>query len=532
MAKAHGNALPAGYQFEGYRIEAILGAGGFGITYRAREVRLDRDVAIKEFLPRELAMRGENGASVEPISADDLSTFEYGLSRFEDEARTLTKFRHPNIVPVHRAFEANNTAYLVMEYVEGASLYEILHGSKTLEEDQLRAVFAPLLDGLETVHDAGYLHRDIKPGNIYLRGDGTPVLIDFGAARAAMTERSKTLTSVVTAGYAPFEQYFVKGKQGPWTDIYAMAATMYRTIAGRKPPEAPERQEHDPYRAAATAAKSSYDPALLAAIDAGLSVKPSDRPQSVADWREMLGFSGETASADPTLAAAVVAKVTRAEAPTRNQDGVTWPKRQPTAATTLGPRPKRSGAIAAALALVVAVAGGVFLATRDNVVTPPVKTPGTTASTSGGTTGNGGTGQSGGGSTLPGQEATRPRGGGTTSKSTPGPDVIPGAIPGGGADCPNSLAALQGHYHESDCAHLARIFGEAIGAARASGTTWRWSNRTSGNRGTMTVLGFFQSKDGRYCRRIRQTLVSRGETLSDDGVGCREGATWRVSRAE
>jgi surface antigen len=184
---------------------------------------------------------------------------------------------------------------------------------------------------------------------------------------------------------------------------------------------------------------------------------------------------------------------------------------------------------------VIAVAGGVFLATRDEGTKPPVKTPGTTASTSGGTTGNGGTGQ-GGGSTLPGQEATRPRGGSTAPKSGPksgpGPDAIPGAIPGGGADCPNSLAALQGHYHESDCAHLTRIFAEAIGAARASGATWRWSNRTSGNRGTMTVLGFFQSKDGRYCRRIRQTLVSRGETLTDSGVGCREGTGWRISRAE
>jgi hypothetical protein len=535
VARAHGNALPAGYQFEGYRIEAVLGAGGFGITYRAREVRLDRDVAIKEFLPRELAMRGENGASVEPISADDLSTFEYGLSRFEDEARTLTKFRHANIVPVLRAFEANNTAYLVMEYVEGASLYEILHGKRTLDESQLRAVFAPLLDGLETVHDAGYLHRDIKPGNIYLRADGTPVLIDFGAARAAMTERSKTLTSVVTAGYAPFEQYFAKGNQGPWTDIYAMAATMYRAIAGKKPPEAPERQVDDPYRPAATVAQSPYAADLMSAIDAGLAVEPANRPQSIAEWREMLGFADETASADPSLAAAVVAKVTKSEAATRNQDGVTWPKRQPTAATTLGPERRRPATAAIAVSLVLFVAGGVYLAMRDPVPKGPDKSGGSTVVGNGGTTGSGGTTGQGGGTTgqrsgpkLPGQEATRPPGGSTV----PGPGPEPRAIPGGGADCPSSLAGLQGHYHESDCSHVARIFREAIGAARASGTTWRWRNRTSGNSGTMTVLGFFQSRDGRYCRRIRQTLVSGGETLSDAGVGCREGTGWRISRAE
>jgi len=525
VAKAHGNALPAGYQFEGYRIEAILGAGGFGITYRAREVRLERDVAIKEFLPRELAMRGENGASVEPISADDLSTFEYGLARFEDEARTLTKFRHPNIVPVLRAFEANNTAYLVMEYVEGASLYEILHGRRTLDEAQLRAVFAPLLDGLETVHETGYLHRDIKPGNIYLRGDGTPVLIDFGAARAAMTERSKTLTSVVTAGYAPFEQYFAKGNQGPWTDIYATAATMYRAVAGKKPPEAPERQVDDPYRPAASVASTPFAPEILSAIDAGLAVEPSARPQSVAAWREMLGFTEEHTKADPSLAAAVIAKIRSTEVSTRHAAGATRPKRAPTAATTLGPQPKSAGALAAALALLVFVIGGIVVGFQDEILPPPDNGSGSTVAKSGGTSG-GGTGQSGGGSTLPGQEAIRPPGG----KTVPGPE--PGAIPGGGADCPSSLAALQGHYHESDCAHLARIFGEAIGAAKPSGTSWSWRNRTSGNSGTMTVLGFFQSKDGRYCRRIRQTLTSGGETLSDAGAGCREGTAWRVSRSE
>ena len=211
---------------------------------------------------------------------------------------------------------------------------------------------------------------------------------------------------------------------------------------------------------------------------------------------------------------------------------MTWPKRPVTAATTRGPRQKRGGAIAIALALLVFVGGGVFLATRDGLISEPVKTSGSTNVTKGGTTGDGGTGQGGGGSTLPGQEATRPRGGSTAPKSGPEPGTIPGVIPGGGADCPNSLAALQGHYHESDCTHLARVFAEAIGAARASGTTWRWSNRTSGNRGTMTVRGFFQSKDGRYCRRIRQTLVVRGETLSDDGIGCREGAGWRISRSD
>jgi serine/threonine protein kinase/surface antigen len=531
VANAHGNALPAGYQFEGYRIEAILGAGGFGITYRARELRLDRDVAIKEFLPRELAMRGDNGASVEPISAEDHSTFEYGLGRFEDEAKTLTKFRHPNIVPVHRAFEANNTAYLVMEYVEGASLYEILHGRRIMNQAQLRAVFAPLLDGLATVHAAGYLHRDIKPGNIYIRADGTPVLIDFGAARAAMSERSKTLTSVVTAGYAPFEQYFAKGRQGPWTDIYAMAATMYRAVTGSKPPEAPERQESDPYSTAASQAQAVFAAPLLAAIDKGLAVKPKARPQNVAAWRRQLGFGDDADLADPTLAAAAVALVTTAETSTRNPEGATWPTGRPSSAATTLAVTGRPAALAAAASMLLFVAGGAYLAWRDGPPAAMKQTGGATAVTRGPKkTDNGGGGTAGGSSAggnqgpTPKQEATRP----PDTKSRPGP----GPVPGAGADCPGSLTALQGRYHESDCRFVARIFTRAIGAARAPGTTWRWSNPASGNRGSITVLAFFQSAGGRYCRRIRQTLTSGGEILSDTGAGCRDGARWRIVRAE
>ena len=519
MAKAHGNALPSGYQFEGYRVEGILGAGGFGITYRAREVRLERDVAIKEFLPRELAMRGDNGASVEPISAEDHSTFEYGLGRFEDEAKTLTKFRHPNIVPVLRAFEANNTAYLVMEYVEGASLFDILRGRKTLSEDQIRSILGPLLDGLETVHETGYLHRDIKPGNIYIRADGTPVLIDFGAARAAMSERSKTLTSVVTAGYAPFEQYFARGNQGPWTDVYALAATMHRAITGQKPPEAPERQESDPYLPLALIEPPGYERQLVAAIDIGLRVRPEDRPQTVASWREMLDMSGELPPRDPELAAAAVANLQTKEPSTRNPDGATWPTGRTSAPTVRLDEP-RSISIAAVVGIFLFVAGGTYLAWQDRQKTAVVK-PGTKIvkpgpATTGGSTG----GSTNGGNGSTGNEAgTRPK---RVTKSTPGP------TPGGGADCTASLPRLQGLYHESDCRMLSGTFQKAISGATSTGTKSTWHNRESGHRGSVTVFAFFQSKDGRYCRRFRQTLIAGGETLSANGTGCLVGGRWTI----
>jgi len=524
LAKAHGNALPAGYQFEGYRVEEILGAGGFGITYRARELRLERDVAIKEFLPRELAMRGDNGASVEPISAHDFSTFEYGLGRFEDEAKTLTKFRHPNIVPVLRSFDANNTAYLVMEYVEGASLFDILQGGKTLSEPQIQAILAPMLDGLETVHKTGYLHRDIKPGNIYIRADGSPVLIDFGAARAAMSERSKTLTSVVTAGYAPFEQYFARGNQGPWTDIYAMAATMHRAMTGRKPPEAPERQEDDPYRPLSRIERPGYGPTLTAGIDRALQVKPSDRPQTVSSWRDMLDLGGETPTADPELAAVVVAKLQSAEIETQNPDGATWPTGQISAITTKD-GPSRSTAIAAAVSISLFVAGGGYLAWQDattgSVTKKPVKPgPATTGrpNGSGGTSEGAGTSGSEGGSTG-NNPGTRPK---QQTKRPPGP------APGAGSDCTASLAALQGLYHESDCAHLSRAFRTAIGGATAAGTATRWRNNISGNRGGYIVQAFFQSAEGYYCRRFRQTVTVDGRMTAGTGAGCRINGRWRI----
>src|SRR4051812_23697400 len=211
-------ALPAGYGLQEYRIERLLGVGGFGLTYLARDENLNLQVALKEYLPGEISLRTAD-QSITPSSKETAESFAWGKRRFLDESRTLASFRHPNIVRVMRFFEANGSAYMVMEYVEGDALPDWIKPRRPLDQAQIAALVAPLLDGLEVVHAAGYMHRDIKPGNIYIRNDGSPVLLDFGSAR----QTNQELTAIVTPGYAPFEQYHSQGKQGPWSDLYALA---------------------------------------------------------------------------------------------------------------------------------------------------------------------------------------------------------------------------------------------------------------------------------------------------------------------
>ncbi|MCC6714492.1 MAG: protein kinase, partial [Gammaproteobacteria bacterium] len=277
-----------------YRIDSVLGQGGFGITYLAHDTNLDHAVAIKEFLPMEMAMRDAD-QSVQPSSQEMDERFRWGLDRFVAEARTLARFRHPGIVRVLSVFEANNTAYMVMELERGETLHQRLARQRTLPEADLRALVETLLDGLEAVHAAGFVHRDIKPANIIVRPEGTPVLIDFGSARQAIGQYTRTLTTLISPGYAPYEQYLSGGdRQGPWTDIYSVAATLYRCVVGRPPLDALDRSEailkseQDLYVPAADLAAGSYSPALLRAIDHGLRFKAADRPQSVAEWRREL----------------------------------------------------------------------------------------------------------------------------------------------------------------------------------------------------------------------------------------------------
>jgi len=284
-AGLHG-ALAVGSRLDAYEIATILGVGGFGITYKGYDHDLHREVAIKEYLPSGLAQRTADGTTVVPRSDNDRKHYEYGLKQFLEEARILAKFKERSIVHVNRFIEANGTAYLVMDYEDGESLAEYLKRGGVLSEAEARAILVPILEGLRAVHAKGVLHRDIKPGNIFLRKDGPPVLLDFGAARQALGEQTRTLTGIVTPGYGPFEQYGSLGRQGAWTDLYALGATMYHCLTGRAPVEAPDRitvlQEGapDPVKPAVEAAAGRCSRELLAVVDWMLAPQAKDRPQS------------------------------------------------------------------------------------------------------------------------------------------------------------------------------------------------------------------------------------------------------------
>ncbi len=314
----HRNSLQPGYKLHWYHIIKILGQGGFGITYLAHDTNLDQQVAIKEYLPTDLAVR-ENDISVHPVSEGHRESYEWGLERFISEARTLAKFKHHNIVRVLSVFTENNTAYMVMEYEHGEPMDALLKNKKTIKEEKLKSILMPMLDGLEQIHKEGFIHRDIKPPNIYIRTDGSPVLLDFGSARQSLGVQTHTLTTMVSPGYAPFEQYTSKGdKQGPWTDIYGLGATMYRAVTGTGPTDAMDRSEallhtdKDVYVPASKIAHDNYSEEFLAAIDHALFFKTNERPQSIGEWRRELetgivdtytGSEAETVAINPATVA-------------------------------------------------------------------------------------------------------------------------------------------------------------------------------------------------------------------------------------
>jgi TPR repeat protein len=306
----HRLALPVGFKIEHFRIEAVLGKGGFGITYLAVDLQLGKRVAVKELLPDTIATRVE-GVTVVPHSAGLQENWEWARERFLEEARTLATFSHPAIVGVHRLIEANGTVYMVMDYVEGES-YEARLQRIGTEPDQasLMAVIGPILSGLEEVHSHGLLHRDIKPENILIDKRGQPVLIDFGSARESVG-KTMTMTSIVTHGYSPIEQYQTKGKMGPWTDIYAMAAVMCRAITGQKPPVATDRLVDDDFLWLSKHHDSKFAAVLRKAIDQGLRVRTEERPPSIDNWRVSMFPESELQNRDKSTTEEAVDSVSR-----------------------------------------------------------------------------------------------------------------------------------------------------------------------------------------------------------------------------
>ncbi|MEL0082804.1 MAG: protein kinase [Gammaproteobacteria bacterium] len=301
MSKRADNALADGSQIAHYQIRRVLGTGSFGITYRGRDLDRGIDVAIKEYLPKEIAER-TSGDRVGLRAAGDERFYQWGMDRFVTEAQILAQFRHANIVKVLNYFHANETAYFVMEYQAGRDLSQVIKSlDRKMMEEQMRAWLVPVLGGLNAIHEKNYLHRDVKPGNILLTRRGQPILLDFGAACFAMGDEVRKTSDVLTPAYASIEQYGQDQPLGPWSDLYALGATVYRCMVDRAPisavdrADALKRGEPDPLPPATTVGRNLASEDFLKVIDWMLSVVGAERPQSA---REVLRELGEDATSE------------------------------------------------------------------------------------------------------------------------------------------------------------------------------------------------------------------------------------------
>lgn len=282
------DSLAPGTHLDRYRIDQTLGGGGFSIVYQAHQIADKQPVVIKEYMPNKLAQRNSDG-QVEAIDVDTESHFLRGRKLFFQEANALATLKHPNIVNVIGFFQENGTVYIVMEYQKGENLEQYLQARKGgLSEKFLRTVFPALLDGLELIHSSDLLHLDIKPGNIHIRPGGQPLLLDFGAVHGFPQSRQEQPGQIVTPGFSPIEQYDCRGYVGPWTDLYAIGATMRTCIEGRAPLNAQKRHDKDLLKPARLAFRKRYSDSLLHAIDLAMEVDPLLRPQSVAEFRDVL----------------------------------------------------------------------------------------------------------------------------------------------------------------------------------------------------------------------------------------------------
>jgi serine/threonine protein kinase len=287
MPQQANQPLPNGYQLQNYRIASVLSCGGFSIVYLAYDEN-DQPVAIKEYLPSQLALRKE-GDALPSIADENLATFRYGMKCFFEEGRSLARLSHPNVVRVLNFFRANETVYMVMRYERGRTLQEHIQARRgSIKENFIRHVFALLLNGLREVHSNKLLHLDIKPANIYIRNDGSPVLIDFGAARQTLAEEGLRLNPMYTPGFAPPEQYRNRELLGPWSDCYAIGASMFACLSGVAPQAADQRAEKDRYISATKLWPAKYSRHLLETIDWCLELDHLNRPQSVFALQKVL----------------------------------------------------------------------------------------------------------------------------------------------------------------------------------------------------------------------------------------------------
>ncbi|MFM9940172.1 MAG: serine/threonine protein kinase [Hyphomicrobiaceae bacterium] len=355
------DVLPPGTVLDGkYRIDRLIGQGGFGMTYEAHDLGLNLRVAVKEYYPANFGTR-EGTLTVRPRTSNDAELFNRLKDSFLREARTLAQLRHPCIVRVLSVFEGHGTAYMIMEYESGKSFKSWLDTlGRRPSQGELDRLVMPLLDALEMLHGTSFLHRDIAPDNIIVRADGTPVLLDFGAARRVMAELSAALTGIVKGGYSPQEQYANDPRaQGPWSDIYALGATLYRAISGRTPDEATLRMLDDPTEPAVKVGAGTYRPAFLAAIDRAMSVRPKDRQQSIAELRQEL--LAETTAPTRTLPRNGTVPPPAAATTTGGWDRIASPASTATADAT----GKRKGRLGMAATVALVLFGGLGYAAYD-----------------------------------------------------------------------------------------------------------------------------------------------------------------------
>lgn len=380
-AQDMGNGLPVGTRLNEFEITALVGEGGFGIVYLAIDHSLGRRVALKEYMPSALAGRNAN-SQVQVKSDRHRETFQAGLKSFVNEARLLASFDHPALVKVYRFWEANGTAYMVMPFLEGKTLRDLLRenraaGRPVPDEAWLRSVLGPLTEALLVIHGEQCYHRDIAPDNVMQLPNGRWLLLDFGAARRVIGDMTQALTVILKPGYAPIEQYAeVPGmKQGAWTDVYALAAVVYFAITGRTPPPSVGRMLTDTYQPLAQVASGRYGAEFLAAVDRALAVRPEARTQTIEQFRRELGL-GEAAVDAYSTQPPRVQPVTPAErplvAPTAAIDAS---RRHPPSPPTSMPPEAKSGAgklIGAAVGVVViaAVGFGVFRAMAPAPTSP------------------------------------------------------------------------------------------------------------------------------------------------------------------
>lgn len=302
------NCLPSGSQVGEYRLLRVVGEGGFGVVYEARDLSLDRIVAVKEYMPSTLA--GRTASNQLHVRSQHRGAFDAGLRSFINEARLLAKFSHPALVHVYRFFEANGTAYMVMRYYEGVTFKGLLASQpRKASEAWLSAMLVPILDVLEMLHAADCYHRDISPDNIFLQSSGGPVLLDFGAARRIIGDLTQALTMVLKPGFAPIEQYVDDGgmPQGAWTDIYQIGAMLFLAATGRPPATAVARLINDPTPVLTPGNCPGFSGRFLQGIQHALAVRPEDRPQSIAALRDALGLSKRPAAATSPLSAGPIA---------------------------------------------------------------------------------------------------------------------------------------------------------------------------------------------------------------------------------